>query len=945
MIAANYLSLEAMRNGGRQIAINYQEIDGWALSLMPADGFFGHVPSGLPVLISDTRYPTINDVEDSISSSRTIAINFDPFKLLAQAVYLFSNRLEMTDDTVLELLDTLAHRVRPSIVFGIFKSSSASIRATWEVLLRIGMRHRHKARNGLRLLVNVAVRCQPRWVDETHDLIFAALSSGDIGLVQHLLDKGQNPAYCSLEGMPFEQTGYSVAAASGATDCAQLLIKYCHPNNVIAAPSRTMSSVSIFSAFLQDLLYKMASDDVHVSRNLSAYLETLGSMLDVDVNVDTANMIQSHELHNELINSAKSWRAYAVEWRISCLDFSFYWVQSIFDILLPYSHRSRVELTRSGICMAALHGQDRLAGYLELHSPPPAMTAERCLEITLADQFSPGRYIYFKPLATQRIRTARVLVEYGVRIREQDEDHNKFLRNVVMTAVRAGIQEDLTFLLDHLLSAGARISGGALAQSIEGTGTDVLELLIQRGADVASNGQRALLEAAIINNYDAVSLLLKMGVDINSEFTPPQSWFPSTALARLMTDTIPRRGSDCQTSIKMWRFFVDNGAKLRLGSTDTNCYELLVSIFTIGGNSTWEAFNFLLQFEGELDELSPLQWSELIIDSLSPRRVWPDWRIVEALIQRCKRYGPTLQPNLSMLILHNCPAQIVMDLIAAGQSINGYWKGYTPLQAAALRLNYEMASHLLRLGADINRLNTTLGGTPLQLACLCSPCAEEMGRQKHMVKLLVAHGADVNAPAHGRDGRTALQSICLYSTRTQDAADHSRWLILFLLERGANGNAVPGLMGETALHLCVGRGDLDMATILVQHGVDLNGVPTRHIDLSMPCLYSWFSVLDTAAYYGRLDMTQYLLNAGALSATPGTSGFQGAIDHAVYRVHHAVAEVIREHVEKVTILRGENPDMALAHQRCVERHTLAVQARKAEYQQERRNKQRRVRES
>lgn len=71
-----------------------------------------------------------------------------------------------------------------------------------------------------------------------------------------------------------------------------------------------------------------------------------------------------------------------------------------------------------------------------------------------------------------------------------------------------------------------------------------------------------------------------------------------------------------------------------------------------------------------------------------------------------------------------------------------------------------------------------------------------------------------------------------------------------LLKAGADPEATGGPSAYTALHFAVYKHDLDMATILVNHGVDINrGTPKTPLHL--------------AVYFGAEDLVDLLLQSGA----------------------------------------------------------------------------------
>lgn len=81
--------IAALRNGGLQLPSTSQDVEGWPLNLIFADGFFGDITSSQSVLISETNYPRIVDATDSLPPDRAISTNVDPYYLLTRIVTLF----------------------------------------------------------------------------------------------------------------------------------------------------------------------------------------------------------------------------------------------------------------------------------------------------------------------------------------------------------------------------------------------------------------------------------------------------------------------------------------------------------------------------------------------------------------------------------------------------------------------------------------------------------------------------------------------------------------------------------------------------------------------------------------------------------------------------------------------------------------------------------------
>ncbi|PQE19053.1 ankyrin repeat protein [Rutstroemia sp. NJR-2017a WRK4] len=163
------------------------------------------------------------------------------------------------------------------------------------------------------------------------------------------------------------------------------------------------------------------------------------------------------------------------------------------------------------------------------------------------------------------------------------------------------------------------------------------------------------------------------------------------------------------------------------------------------------------------------------------------------------------------------------------------------------------------------------GKTPIQLAA-------EKGRLE-IVKLLLKHGAQVNAPPAPRFGKTALQAAACCESPALD-------IIQILLEEGADVNAEPAMEGGlTAIQGAAIQGHVNVALALLKAHARVN---------DPPAIKYGQTAVDGAAEHGRLDMVKLLLEAGAVG-DPDT-GFEKAVKAAEKYGHFAVADLLREHM-------------------------------------------------
>lgn len=165
---------------------------------------------------------------------------------------------------------------------------------------------------------------------------------------------------------------------------------------------------------------------------------------------------------------------------------------------------------------------------------------------------------------------------------------------------------------------------------------------------------------------------------------------------------------------------------------------------------------------------------------------------------------------------------------------------YNPLIKAVRDHNLFLCRKLLLDGEDVNE-QITLGTTALHMACLlpaeegimelllqnnADPKLENIQGLTPLMQacrnhsfsnaaLLLKYGAKIDH-MHPR-GNTALLNAVLHS--------NSSSAVKFLCANGANPNVV-NANGDTSLHIACSRGDVRMASILLEHGANANYVST-----------------------------------------------------------------------------------------------------------------------
>jgi ankyrin repeat protein len=157
----------------------------------------------------------------------------------------------------------------------------------------------------------------------------------------------------------------------------------------------------------------------------------------------------------------------------------------------------------------------------------------------------------------------------------------------------------------------------------------------------------------------------------------------------------------------------------------------------------------------------------------------------------------------------------LQELIEGNRSLTRAYShdGWTALHLAAFFGHTAAAAALLAKGAEVKARSTNpMQNTPLHAAAA--------GRQMDLVKLLIDHGADVNARQHG--GWTALHA----AAQSGDAA-----LVQMLLENGADVSARAD-NNQSALDLALTKGHQQVVDLLENRGASLAPETLRQTESS-----------------------------------------------------------------------------------------------------------------
>jgi len=188
-------------------------------------------------------------------------------------------------------------------------------------------------------------------------------------------------------------------------------------------------------------------------------------------------------------------------------------------------------------------------------------------------------------------------------------------------------------------------------------------------------------------------------------------------------------------------------------------------------------------------------------------------------------------------------------------------EGESLLSLACSAGYYELAQVLLAMRANVEDRGMKGDCTPLMEAASAG--------HTDIVRLLIAHGADVNAQSSS--GNTPLMYAC--------AGGHEE-VVRVLLEAGANVE-VHNENGHTPLMEAASAGHCGVAKILLEFGAGINTHSNEFKE----------SALTLACYKGHLEMVRFLLEAGADQ------------EHKTDEMHTALMEASMDgHVEVARLL-------------------------------------------
>lgn len=871
-------------------------------ALIPPDGFLSHF-NGQPLArICESRFPGLNNIKENLSSFTALSPALNAYHLLNTLVYLASNDLinKFVDDgrqRWKQFLDMLVYHTPPEVARIVFSANYLSIRAMWENAFDMAEHLDHS--DAVVFLVEMILDAHSDWAEGMmNTMLFAAARFGDAGLLRRLIQKGARPSNAQASpGQYSIETAIVLAAERGASDCVQLMLDpgVCDPNASVSvstsypeyAPSRPVSNFHFFFSFIERQLsqawrvdpedgFYFWSDHIWTEKlgfcmeGLDLFLRT-GADVDLPYSWYSGGWLEDSPLHafHDRTNTPP-------EWYPTILDVSLYLDNRLFHCLEPYSraHFATDRVTRSGLCKAALEGHHALSEYLQSRPPPPA----QFMELILAEQFFMGLSKPDNRIVKVNARLGRSIIEYGVDIDSaavrQCGGVVTLLEFLVASAGAFGLDEDTRFILEYLLWKGAYIGPEAILIGVQPEGVRIFEILVRYGADIERDGRYALVAAACADNYEAVDWLLQRRVDIKSEIDASR---PLTLIG-VATVGLPNSEPGVldifstrlkrldQMSLEMTQYLLDKGADMKLHLSDPSPYNFLVH-----NEEIRNALELMSRNPAEMAKVSDLDWLSL----------------------------------LNHLLIGEDDKSRVFEVLKSQHRI--FDSGAFLAAAIRGKASYDLIEGLLETASDIELYlcaHKRPKLTPLQAAAY--------NCDQHLVLRLLDRGANINAPAHEDGGETVLTALLGKEFPLAEEMRQRNDLLQLLIAKGADSTLV-GPQGWGPLHACARRGDLTNTLLFLDHGADPTAIGTFESANALSCP-TFFTALDAAVNWCRLDITHVLLKVGGLSAHPGTTGYEGALMIAEKEDLFAIAQVIRNHVMGMTEELNSHPELLRQHE-------------------------------
>lgn len=568
----------------------------------------------------------------------------------------------------------------------------------------------------------------------------------------------------------------------------------------------------------------------------------------------------------------------------------------LWTLVSSYSDRQQTTVTVPGIFQAAQGGQQQLRSYLEARLKPyDEEDREKVLEVALSEASEVGHKSVVQnllqfgvdpnvPTLSRYIPAVGILKIWHPVIRALNMGHIDTLRTIVTASMN-----DISFLEDEV---GLQLDICSLRNMDNRHRDQILRILST--LDLTTTSRSGMLLHALRDrgcrshghngpDYGLVSQFLELGLaslDCQEHLEGG-------------TSHISVRAIETGCDVRALEYLVQRDVRILSTLSAGFIGELLEAIIKFS-DERQEILEFLAQNVEDLPSYVRDHGSSLLsclfkhvscleLDDNRPRMNHWEHRC-EAMItlKWFLNLGAVLEGPVLATLVHHADDSFMLAMIYSVTDFNA--EDNCDALKVSIRLGrLNLAVALIERGVNVNSPPARIDGcttTPLQEACVTDA-------PLWFVKFLIERGADVNALPESKSGHTALQGACARGAHLS--------CISFLIGKGADVNAQPALAyGYTALQYAANNGLMNVSGLLMDHGADVNAL--SGVTMWNSC-YMSMRAIDFAAGQSRLDMVHFLIRAGARSCQPGLTGFDGAINMAMKNGDVAVARLLQEHVD------------------------------------------------
>ena len=423
-------------------------------------------------------------------------------------------------------------------------------------------------------------------------------------------------------------------------------------------------------------------------------------------------------------------------------------------------------------------------------------------------------------------------------------------------------------VLGSILTLGAADTVSPLVEAVKAGNAQRVRALLKQGTNVNAtepDAMTALHWAVRVNDSETVRLLLRAGANakaVNRYGVTPLTVAAINGNASLIESLI-KAGGDPNTA-------TPEGETVLMTAARTGKPDALKVLVTHGANvnatEKWQGQTALMWAAAENNAAAIRVLMEAGADPNIHSNVWnfPEYRYETngMAVFQLPRGGWTALMYAARQNAKEAAAALA-DLKADLNAVDA--DGTTALHLAIINVHYDLASLLLKKGADPNIPDVT-GMTPLYAAVdmrspagmMTRPNPKISGQDEldalSIIRVLLEHGANGNIalkkPIIGRHnnliGDTSLGEGATPLARAAKTNDHP--VLRLLLEHGAD----PTLTLKDRTTTTMIASSVEAIQLLVEHGVDVNAFNTNGQTL-----------LHNAAARGANPIIKYLAQAGA----------------------------------------------------------------------------------